>query len=308
MNVLQLKYAVEVANTGSISKAAENLYMNQPNLSRAIKELEGDLGISIFERTPRGMAVTFEGEEFLSKARSILSQFKEIEEMFPKGKESKYRFSISVPRSSYISHAFTEFTKKLPKDISFEFYYRETNAMRAINNLLHVDYKLAVIRYSSNYEHYYNRMLVEKDLSHKVIAEFKHSLIMSKNHPLANNKIITEKDLEHYTEIAHADPFVPSLSITEVKKEELAEKMQRRIFVFERGSQFTLLSENTDTFMWVSPTPPDILERYGLIERKADFPRKTYKDILIYKKDYKLSKFDNLFIDELCNSKKMFID
>ena len=74
MNIVHLKYAVEIARTGSLNKAAENLYMAQPNLSRAIKELEADLGIAIFERSSRGMVATPDGEEFLRYAKKILEQ------------------------------------------------------------------------------------------------------------------------------------------------------------------------------------------------------------------------------------------
>ena len=82
MNILHLKYAVEVAKTKSISKAAENLYMGQPNLSRAIKELEESLGITIFDRTPKGITLTPQGEEFLQYARRIISQVDEVEQMY----------------------------------------------------------------------------------------------------------------------------------------------------------------------------------------------------------------------------------
>lgn len=75
MNLLYLKYAVEVARTTSITKAAEALYMGQPNLSRAIKDLEEELGIKIFKRTSKGIVPTEEGEEFLGYARSILSRW-----------------------------------------------------------------------------------------------------------------------------------------------------------------------------------------------------------------------------------------
>ena len=79
MNVLHMKYAVEVARAGSINKAAEELYMAQPNLSRCIKELEADLGIAIFERSPKGMTLTPEGEGFIRYARKALDQIDEIE-------------------------------------------------------------------------------------------------------------------------------------------------------------------------------------------------------------------------------------
>ena len=85
MNILYLKYAVEVAKTKSISRAAENLYMGQPNLSRAIKELEESLGITIFARSPQGVKTTPEGEEFLSYAKNILRQIDEVEAVYTQG-------------------------------------------------------------------------------------------------------------------------------------------------------------------------------------------------------------------------------
>ena len=96
MNILHLKYAVEVARCGSINQAAEALYINQPNLSRAIKELENSLGITIFDRTAKGMFVTPEGEEFLGYAKKILSQIDEVESIYKAGVPIKQRFSIQV--------------------------------------------------------------------------------------------------------------------------------------------------------------------------------------------------------------------
>ena len=93
MNVLHLKYAVEVAKTRSISRAAENLFMGQPNLSRAIKELETKLGINIFERTRGGLVITPEGERFLERAEKIVMQVEELESMY-EGEGSAYCLSV----------------------------------------------------------------------------------------------------------------------------------------------------------------------------------------------------------------------
>lgn len=306
MNILHLKYALEVANSGSVSKASQNLFMNQPNLSRAIKELEGEIGISIFDRTAKGMVVTVEGEEFLSRARLIIDQFNEVEEIYSKGKIKKLRFSVSVPRASYFSHAFTEFTKSIHSIAPAEFYYRETNAMRAINNLLHADYKLAIVRYSAAYEYYFLKMFSKNNLSSEVIAEFNHILVMSKNHPLAKNEAISSEDLKPFTEIAHADPFVPSLSLNEVKKEELNDDIQKKIFVFERASQFDLLSNNSQTFMWISPMPQSALDEYGLVKKEVKDSAKTYKDVLLYKSDYKLTSLDKEFVEQLHAAKNKY--
>ena len=120
MNLQHLKYVAEVAKTNSISKAAENLYMGQPNLSRAIKELEDSLGIIIFERSKHGITITPDGEEFLMYAKRILHQVDEVESLYKNAKTHKQRFSICVPRASYISEAFTRFASSIKKDIPAE--------------------------------------------------------------------------------------------------------------------------------------------------------------------------------------------
>ncbi len=303
---MHLKYAVEIAKVGSLNRAAENLCMGQPNLSRAIKELEASLGITIFERSAKGMVPTAAGEEFLGYAIKVLRELDEIEHLYKTGVKAKREFSISVPRTSYISHAFAKFSENLGSE-PCELFYKETNALRAVKNILETDYHLGIIRYGKSHDFYFKEMLEEKGLNYEMIAEFSYRLIMSKEHPLASAEDIRFDDLAPFVEIAHADPYVPSLPMSAVKKEELPENIERRIYVFERASQFELLSENHETFMWVAPVPHEMLDRYGLVEKKCADNTKLYKDVLIYKKTYKLSSLDKEFITELCNSKRKYI-
>ena len=303
MNLLYLKYAVEVAACGSINKAAEKLSMDQPNLSRCIKELESSLGVSIFARSARGMRVTPEGEEFLKYAEKILKQVDTVENMFRKNYLEKKKFSISVPRASYICDAFSSFSDALPKEGRFEIFYKETNALRAIKNILEADYRLGIIRYSEQYDKYYKDMLESKGLHYELVTEFHYQLLMNKNSPLAALEEIHFSDLAGFIEIAHADPYVPSLPLSEVKKEELPDT-EKRIFVFERASQFELLAKNPNTFMWVSALPEWTLKRYGLVQKCSRENRKIYKDLMVYKKDYQLTDLDKAFIRELDRVKK----
>lgn len=304
MNILHLKYAVEVEKTRSISKAAENLLMGQPNLSRAIKELEESLGITLFKRTSKGITPTPQGEEFLQYAKKILAQIDEVEAMYKKGKSDKQTFSISVPRASYVSCAFTEFIKSIDTGKEAEIFYKETNSMRVISNILQADYKLGIIRYQTTFEQYFKAMLHEKGLSHEVVVDFSYQLVMSKNHPLANKNSIKSTDLSKYIEIAHADPYVPSLPLLDAKKAELSEFVDKHIFVFERGSQFDLLNNVPNTFMWVSPMPQRLLDQYGLVQKMCPANRKIYKDVLIYRKGYHFTELDKKFICELDNQKQ----
>ena len=147
MNILHVRYAVEVAKAGSLNKASENLYVALPNVSRSIRELEADLGISIFDRSAKGVTLTADGEEFITYAKEMLKQIDYVENLYKNGTAKKQKFSISVPRASYISEAFTEFSCKLTEEPA-EIFYKETNSQRTIRNILENGYKLGIIRYA----------------------------------------------------------------------------------------------------------------------------------------------------------------
>lgn len=304
MNILHLKYAVEVAKTQSISKAAENLYMGQPNLSRAIKELEQSLGIKIFKRTSKGITTTPDGDEFLRRARRIVSQVDEVEEIYRNGKAHKQSFSVCVPRSSYFSLAMAEFSKHISLSEPAEIFYKETNSMRTITNVVRGDFNLGIVRYQAAFEKYFVDMFEEKRLEYETAAEFTYLMLVKKDSPLALKENVSVEDLKEHIEITHGDPYVPSLPLIDVKKAELSEYVDKRIYVFERATQFMLLGNVPNTFMWVSPVPQSLLDNYGLVMRKCSQNSKTYKDVLIYRKDYKLSKLDKQFITDVCNAKR----
>ena len=304
MNIQYLKYAVEVSKQKSISKAAENLYMGQPNLSRAIKELEDELGITIFERTSKGINPTPDGEEFLQYAKRILSQINEVEEIYKVGKKQKSQFSVCVPRAGYIAYAFAELSKKIDTSYPAEIFYKETNSMRTINNVLKGDYDLGIIRYQTTFEKYFQSMFLEKNLVAETITEFSYVLAMSEKNPLASKEAISPEDLSDYVEIIHGDPYVPSLPVIDVKKAEMSEYVDKRIYVFERASQYMLLDKVPNTFMWISPIPNEMLIDHGLIEKKCDFVQKKYKDVLIYRDGYKLTELDKIFIENVHKAKE----
>ena len=306
MNILHMKYAVEVAKAGSINKAGEAMLVAQPNLSRSIKELETDLGITIFSRTSKGMMLTPEGEEFIGYAKRILQQLDDVESMYKTKTPVRQSFSISVPRASYISDAFARTSEYIGKDPA-EIYYQETNSDRTIKNILEHNYNLGIIRYAAHFDRFFKSLLDEKNLQYELIADFCYVLVMNEKNPLAKKETIHFKDLEPYIEISHADPYVPSMPASAVIREENAVKCTRHIYVFERGGQFNLLAQNPETFMWVSPLPDDIIKRFALVQKECPDNQKLYRDMLIHKKDYKLSELDKRFITELCISKRKYL-
>ena len=191
MNLLHMKYAVEIAETKSINKAAEKLFVGQSALSRAIKDLEASLGVTLFERSAKGMFPTPDGEVFVRYAKTVLKQVDAIENMFSGDHAAKTQFSISVPRASYIADAFAKFSKLIEKGTDAELFYKETNALRAIKNLLNDEFKLGIVRYAESFDKYYKNMMDEKGLEYELIAEFRYKLLFHKDSPLAQRDELT---------------------------------------------------------------------------------------------------------------------
>lgn len=296
MNIAHIRYALEVERTRSMSKAAENLYVSQPNLSRAIRELEADLGVTLFKRTSAGMTPTHTGIEFLTGARSLLAQLDELEQRFRPGQNEKLRFSLSAPRASYIGAAFSKFCTGLDTQAAYDIFYKETNAMRAINNILVEDYDLGILRYQASFAPYFKTLLKEKGLAEKLLWEFTLRVVMAENHPLADRETVTAEELSGYVTLAHADPYVPSLTRADIRRESLPDAASRHIYVYERGSQFELLRSVPGAYMWVSPIPEDTLRRQGLVEKACRDPLPLYRDTLIYEKDHRFSPLETDFL------------
>ena len=304
MNLLHLKYAVEIAETNSMTKAAERLYTAQPNLSRAVKELESTLGIPIFRRTSKGIFPTPQGEEFLSYARIILSQVDEIERMYQQAGREPRRFSVCGPHACYIACAFTSFVQHLESPASQEIFYNETSPSRVINNVADADYRLGILRYPTAHDASFKELLKERGLSCELLYEFNYVLLTSSKSPLAAKSAVQFSDLAPLTEIAHADPFAPTLPLSMGQKKNPDDRVNKHIYVFERGSQMDLLSLNPNTFLWASPVPQRMLDQFDLIQRVCPENDRTYRDMLIYKKGYALTSLDKAFIDELVAVKR----
>ncbi|MEL7602509.1 MAG: LysR family transcriptional regulator [Bacillota bacterium] len=304
-NIQHLKYAVEVEKAGSISKAAENLFIAQPHLSKAIRELESSLGAAVFNRTSRGVVPTKKGREFLRYAKNILAQIEEMEALYKPANVEAQRFDICVPRASYISFAFTEFIKELDHEKDIDVNYRETNSMRAIREVTDGTNNLAVIRYEALHESYFLNALEERDLQYEPVWEFEYLALMSAEHPLAKEDVIGFSQLSQYMELVHGDISVPALPISEARQMARMPDHRKKIAVYERGSQFELLIRIPTTYIWASPMPLDVLERFSLVQKPCDMARNKYKDTLIYRKGYRMCDEDRLFIQKLHETVRM---
>lgn len=307
MNTLHFKYAVEVERTGSISQAAENLFMAQPNLSKAIHELEDTLGITIFERTSRGVIPTEQGKEFLVYAKRILAELDRMKSIYVSAsdRDGIQQTKVSIPRGSYISTSVARFVDSLDPEKEIRINLRETNSIETVINVAENNYNFGIIRYQTVNEKYFLDYLREKGLEYDILWQFECKILMSKDNEMANEEELDYAKLKKaQIEIVHGDNVIPYLSVPEIQNPNDSDGAKvKRVYVYERGSQFELLRHCKNTFMWVSPMPKDTLEIVGLKEKKCDMENNSFKDIVIYRKGYRFSETDKKLLNKIYEEK-----
>ena len=302
MNTIQFKYAIEVERTGSISQAAENLYMAQPNLSKAIRELEDALGFTVFERTSRGVVPTRKGEEFLKLARSVLMQIGQMEALKDDRRDHVQRFSLSMPRGSYIADGVSRFIAALDPHGDMRLSIKETNSVQTVNNVLSGRFRIGIIRYRVQHESHFLDFLDEKELTFEQLWEYDYEVLLSREHPLATMDPLDPTRLEDYIELTHGDKTVPHLSSLPRTAHRPGYCENRLKLINELAAQVEFLTREPGTDMWTSPEPRRVLEPWGLLQKKCPSNRR-YRDILIYPRRYTLNEYDRLFIDKLFDAR-----
>ncbi|MCM1132164.1 MAG: LysR family transcriptional regulator [Ruminococcus flavefaciens] len=303
MNTLHFRYAVEIEKTRSITQAAENLYMAQPNLSKAIKELENTLGITIFRRTSKGVIPTDQGIRFLECAKKILIQIDSMESIASPNKHEKRRMRISVPRTGYISKAFSDYIAGSDYPDDMEIYFCETNSMRTIENVRENGYNFGIIRFNAVHERYFKDFLAEKNLESQLLWKYEILAVMSAEHPAAEKENLTYGELSaNYAELTQGDDAVPYVAGA-VEKLFTANRPEntktRRIYMFDRGSALDFLLTVPQSFMLDSPVPESLCGKYGLVQRKCSFPDNCFMDYIIYTAGHKLAESELALVNKL---------
>jgi len=195
MTLQQLKYAIEVADKGSISEAAKSLFVTQPSLSAAIKELEKEIQITIFARINRRIIVSADGAEFLGYVRQVLQQAELLEEKYISSVPSKQRFSVSTHHYTFTANAFVELIKEFGAD-EYEFTLRETKTYEIINDVKTLRSEIGIIYLSSFNEQIINKYLNDGNLIFSELFAASPHIFVNRNNPLANRKYVTLDDLE----------------------------------------------------------------------------------------------------------------
>ena len=296
MNITYLKYAVEIAKAGSMSKAAERLMIAPPNLTRAINELETSLDLRIFERSPKGVTLTPEGEELIRRSANVLYQINEIQHIHRNYSRTEKRFAASVPRASYICEAFRELTLSTD-DLPYEFIYTETNSDQTLESVLDCTSDIGIIRSEKTYERLFDEYIKEKRLSSRIISEYRYAVAAGTESPLAKLETVTEADLMPLTEIAFCDHAAPYIPPNTVIKPGMTSRIKHHIYVMDVMNAYIVIRSNPDTFVLLPPMTDETIKNAGIIQRKCADSTDIYKDILVWRKGYEFSGTDIEFID-----------
>lgn len=197
MTLQQLKYVLMVAETGTITEAANNLYISQPSLTNAIHELEKEMNIVIFNRTNKGITLSKEGEDFLGYARQVLEQAAILEDKYKGSNGGKKQFCISTQHYSFAVNAFVDLIKKYGQD-EYDFSIRETQTYEIIEDVAHMRSEIGIIFLNDFNEVVINKILKSHDLEFHQLFVAKPHVFISRKHPLAKNTVITNEELEEY--------------------------------------------------------------------------------------------------------------
>lgn len=197
MTLTQLNYIITIAETNSINKAAEQLYVSQPSLTSAVRELEKELGIILFYRSGRGVTLTNDGAEFLQYARQLYGQYESILEKYGESGSLKKKFGVSTQHYSFAVKAFVDMAKQF--DMSkYEFALRETKTAEVIRDVSTMKSEIGILYLSDFNRKSLEKMLRAAGLEFRHLIDCKAYVYLWKNHPLAGCSSICFAQLEEY--------------------------------------------------------------------------------------------------------------
>ena len=197
MTLQQLRYVIAVAETGTITEAANRLYISQPSLTNAIHELEKEMNVVIFNRTNKGITLSKEGEDFLGYARQVLEQAAILEDRYKGSGGGKKQFCVSTQHYSFAVNAFVDLIKTYGQE-EYDFSLRETQTYEIIEDVAKMKSEIGILFQNDFNEAVINKLLRSHDLEFHLLFVAKPHVFISRKHPLAGKDVITNEELEQY--------------------------------------------------------------------------------------------------------------
>ena len=238
MTLQQLKYVITVAETGTITEAANQLFISQPSLTNAIHELEKEMNIVIFNRTNKGISLSKEGEVFLGYARQVLEQAAILEDKYKRNGGGKKQFCVSTQHYSFAVNAFVDLIKEYGQE-EYDFSLRETQTYEIIEDVARLRSEIGILFLNDFNQAVINKILKSYDLEFHLLFIAKPHVFISRSHPLASNKVITNEELEVYPYLSFEQGEHNSFYFSEEIFSESERK--KNIRVRDRATLFNLL-------------------------------------------------------------------
>lgn len=201
MNINQLKYVLEIANSSSIREASTRLFVSQPALSASIRELEEEIGILIFERTNKGINLTEDGRDFVEYAKKAVGQFEVLEERYLSKDSDKEIFSVSTQHYNFAIKAFTAVIEKLQPE-KYVFSIHETKTKEVLDDVKNLKSEVGILSFSGSNEKVMRKLLKDFGLDFTPLMRRETYVYVWKNHKFAGKKEISIEDMRPYPCVA----------------------------------------------------------------------------------------------------------
>ena len=238
MRIQQLHYIVKIVETGSMNEAAKQLFITQPSLSNAVRDLEREMGIKIFIRNPKGITLTKDGVEFLSYARQILEQTALLEERYKSKDTNRELFSVSSQHYAFVVNAFVSLLKGA--DMSrYELFLRETRTYEIIDDVKNFRSEIGVLFLNSYNRDVLTKMFDDNRLTYTSLFQAHPHIFVSQDNPVANLDIVTMKELEDFPYLSYDQGIHNSFYFSEEIFSQIPHK--KSIVVSDRATLFNLL-------------------------------------------------------------------
>ena len=305
MKLQQLRYLQKVVALGNITEAAKELFIAQPTLTSAVRDVESELGIQIFHRTHKGVTPTVEGEDFLGKIRRVYQQYEEV--LAEYGDDNKFRrkFAVSMQHYSFAVKAFIAMAKHYDAN-QFDLTLRETTTANVIRDVSNMKSEIGIIYTSEGNQRVINRLLRENELDFTSIIECPASVYIARSHPLANEKELTFDQLDPYPCLSFEQENETDIFFAE---EILIEQAyQKTIKATDRATMLSLIEElNGYTFCSSIFSERLSGDRFVVIPFKGgDVAQRMMNIGFITKKNCQLSSMGKKFLEEV--SRELALD
>lgn len=238
MRIQQLEYLEKIVEAGSINEAAKRLFLTQPSLSNAVKELENEMGIQIFQRSSGGISLTAEGREFMTYSKQILDQVNLMNERYKNGQQRKQSFSVSAQHYAFVVHAFVELIKSVNAS-EYQFTLRETETQNIFNDLAQFKSELGILYTNRFNQKIMQRLFKENNLVFTPLFVAKPHIFVSRYNPLTSKSSVNLSDLEDFPYLSYEQGEVNSFYFSEEILSTLSHK--KSIKVSDRATIFNLM-------------------------------------------------------------------